>query len=159
MEENLVPNRHTMKTTALYRPIGPDQFEALKNLDFSQISPHVFGQKFFYPLIHESFAKQIAQEWYLPKHGQAYVIQLEVVSSYLEQFEIKRIGGPEHIEYRIPIEEVANFSRELAGRITVVAEYQQDTIKQPLLFCRIGETTETILSPTLGFHSSFHCLA
>ncbi|WP_163832084.1 hypothetical protein [Spartinivicinus ruber] len=148
-----------MKTTALFRPIGPEQFEALKNLGFSQIPSHVFGQKFFYPLLHESFAKQIAQEWYLPKHGQAYVIRLEIASSYLEQFEVKRIGGPEHTEYRIPIEEQTNFSRELVGNIEIVAEYQQDTIKQPFLFCRIGETTEAILNPTVGFQPPFQCLA
>ncbi|MCX4027823.1 hypothetical protein H0A36_23735 [Endozoicomonas sp. SM1973] len=148
-----------MKTTALFRPIGPDQFEALKKLEFSQIPSHVFGQKFFYPQLHESFAKQIAKEWYLPKHGHAYVIRLEIACSYLEQFEVKRIGGPEHTEYRIPIEEKANFSRELVGKIEVIAEYQQDTIKQPFLFCRIGETTEAILSPAAGFQSHFQCLA
>ncbi|RDH45504.1 hypothetical protein [Zooshikella ganghwensis] len=113
-----------MKTTTLYRPIGPEQLAHLKQRDFAAFPGEEMQQKFFYPLLHESFARRLALEWYLPQFGAAHIVSFDINSHYLEQFEVKRIGGPEHTEYRIPVTQIDRLNKQLLGKIQLLSSYQ-----------------------------------
>ena len=57
------------KTITLYRPIGPGQLQAIIDSGWQHFPPRLPAQKYFYPLIHESFARRIAGQWHVERSG------------------------------------------------------------------------------------------
>jgi len=109
-----------MVTSTLYRPVGPGQLQAILESGGRRFPGRRPNQKFFYPLLHESFARRIAAEWHLQRSGVGYITAFEVVSEYLQTIPVYTVGGPEHREYRIPARELEAFNDQIVGRISVV---------------------------------------
>lgn len=68
----------------------------------------------------------MARDWNA-KHNPnkvGYVTRLSMRSEYLRRFETQTVGGSAHQEYWIPAEELAEFNRNIVGRIQVVAEFR-----------------------------------
>jgi hypothetical protein len=51
------------------------------------------------------------------------VTRFRVRSEYLAQFELKTVGGALPKEYWIPAKELAEFDRNMVGKIEVIAEF------------------------------------
>ena len=115
-----------MKTTKLFRPVGQKELDWIEASGFRQFPPRLPEQPIFYPVLTREYAEQIAREWNTrdERSGFAgYVLEFEVESSYLDQFEIQKAGSTHHLEYWIPAEELDAFNQHIQGRIQVIAKF------------------------------------
>ena len=119
------------KTTTLYRPIGPEELELIKEAKFKKFPPRLFHQPIFYPVTNFEYAEQIARDWNVPASGFGFVTQFEVETEYLEQFPIQNVGGFIHNEYWIPAERLEEFNSHIVGDIIITREYypQKDNLQ------------------------------
>lgn len=117
-----------MKTITLYRPVGQRELELIAESGHRAFPPRLPEQPIFYPVLNREYAEQIAREWNTrdERSGfRGYVVEFEVDAEYLNRFEVKKVGGANHLEYWIPAEELAKFNRHIAGAIRVVAEFSK----------------------------------
>lgn len=113
-----------IETRTLYRPVGPEVLELIKQADWSAFPPRLPEQPIFYPVLTEEYARQIAQDWNVRANGSGFATNFEVDSNYLRQFNVQVVGGSEHAEYWIPAEQLAEFNRHIVGKIEILAEFR-----------------------------------
>jgi hypothetical protein len=114
-----------IETATLYRPVGPEELELIKQANWSVFPPRLPEQPIFYPVLNEEYARQIARDWNVKASGAGFVTKFEVERDYLNQFKVQTVGGSEHTEYWIPAEQLAEFNRNIVGKIEVVAEFRE----------------------------------
>jgi len=51
------------ETTTLYRPVGQEELNLIRNSDYREFPPRLPHQPIFYPVINEEYATQIARDW------------------------------------------------------------------------------------------------
>jgi len=115
------------KITTLYRPVGQAEFDLIRSFGFREFPARLPSQPYFYPVTNEEYATQIAREWNTKDAASAftgYVLRFDVVSSFLEKYEIHRVGDSRHREYWIPAIDLEEFNRNILGVIHVVASYK-----------------------------------
>lgn len=117
-----------MDTVTLYRAVGPGQMQAILDRDCARFPARLPHQKFFFPLLTESFAAFIATAWNVPHSGAGYVVRFKVDAGFLEGRKAFRVGGPEHREYRIHREEFPLFNTAIIGVIEVVGVFGEDRL-------------------------------
>ncbi|MBS1910641.1 MAG: hypothetical protein JST22_01520 [Bacteroidetes bacterium] len=113
-------------TTVLFRPVGQAELELIRNSGFAAFPPRLPEQPIFYPVLSEEYARQIARDWNA-RHEAAhvgYVMRFRVRNEYLASYEVQTVGGSMHREYWIPADDLAEFNRNIAGPIEVIAEYR-----------------------------------
>jgi hypothetical protein len=118
-----------LKTTTLFRPVGPKELALIRASGLTEFPPRLPEQPIFYPVLDREYAEQIARDWNAkdPKTGhQGFVTQFDVDAQYLSRFEVHRVGGATHLEYWIPAEQLVEFNRHIIGRIQVVAEFSAE---------------------------------
>ncbi len=49
--------------TTLYRPVGRKELELIRNSGFRVFPSRLPSQPFFYPVVNEEYAVQIARDW------------------------------------------------------------------------------------------------
>jgi hypothetical protein len=83
-------------------------------------------QPFFYPVLTEEYAVQIARDWNT-KDAQSgfagYVVRFNVLTGFLEQYDIHTVGSSEHREYWIPAADLSKFNARITGPIEVIATF------------------------------------
>jgi|SRR5271157_1934689 len=116
-----------METITLYRPVGQDEFELIRQSGFAKFSPRLPGQPIFYPVLNEEYATQIARDWNVrnSNSGSGYVTRFLVKASFLFSYEVHTVGSSIHKEYWIPAEELGKFNENIIGTIEVIAEFHQ----------------------------------
>jgi hypothetical protein len=110
----------------LYRPVGPRELERIRDLGWRAFPPRLAYQPIFYPVLVESYARQIARDWNAKSEKTGYrgfVTRFRVRASYLASFEVQTVGAREHREYWIPAEDLEAFNANIVGEIEVIAEY------------------------------------
>ena len=114
------------ETTLLFRPVGQQELDLIQASGFTEFPSRLPEQPIFYPILNEGYAIQIARDWNA-KHNPdkvGYVTRFYVSSEYLKRYEIQTVGGSVHQEYWIPAEDLAEFNRNIVGKIEVVAEFR-----------------------------------
>lgn len=112
-----------MGTTTLYRPVGPAELELIAASGWRSFPPRLPEQPTFYPVLSEEYAAQIAERWNVRENGAGYVTAFDVDAEYIARFEVKQVGGREHLELWVPAEELATFNQYIIGVIRVVREF------------------------------------
>ncbi len=115
-----------IKTITLFRPVGTKELALIKASEFSGFPPRLPEQPIFYPVLNEEYAAQIARDWNA-KHNEdkiGYVTKFEVGKKFLDNYEIKIVGGKTHEEYWIPAEDLEEFNRNIVGKIEVISEFK-----------------------------------
>ena len=118
----------TQTTTTLYRPVGQSELDLIAGSDFKSFPPRLAHQPIFYPVLNEEYAVQIARDWNA-KHNQppvGYVTRFQILTSYLNNFEVQTVGGSHHQEYWIPSGQLTDFNRAIVGNIKVIASFRDD---------------------------------
>jgi hypothetical protein len=110
--------------TALYRPVGPKELDLVRQSGFREFPPRLPEQPFFYPVLNEEYAIQIARDWNARDAGSGYVLRFEVRSEFLSTYDVHVVGSSIHREYWIPAAELDAFNRNIVGVIEVVAEFR-----------------------------------
>ena len=119
-------NRVEPDSLILFRPVGQHELELIQNSANTAFPPRLPEHPFFYPVLTEEYAIQIARDWNAkynePKCG--YVTRFRVRKSFLDRYEVKTVGSAIHQEYWIPAEELDEFNRNIVGEIDVIAEFR-----------------------------------
>jgi hypothetical protein len=112
------------KLTILYRPVGPQELELIKQSDWTKFPPRLPEQPIFYPVMNEEYAIQIAHDWNVPASGSGFVTRFTVRTEYISKFEIQNVGGEIHNELWIPAEELDEFNDNIVGQIEITKEFR-----------------------------------
>jgi hypothetical protein len=113
-----------VRTTTLYRPVGPAELELIAASGWKAFPPRLPEQPIFYPVLNEDYAAQIAERWNVRESGAGYVTAFDVDADYVAGFTVQQVGGREHLELWVPAEELATFNRHIVGVIRVVREFR-----------------------------------
>lgn len=115
-----------MKTTVLYRPVGPKELKLIEESGWTAFPPRLPDQPIFYPVTNEPYAIQIARDWNVKASGSGFVTKFHVESAYLEKFPVQTVGGRVHTELWVPAEELEEFNRHIMGKIIVTQRFPKD---------------------------------
>jgi hypothetical protein len=112
--------------TTLFRPVGQAELNLVRASGFREFPPRLPGQLFFYPVLNEEYAREIAREWNTKDEQPGFVghvLRFDVRSQYLREYEIHTVGASVHREYWIPAERVGQLNANIIGLIEIVAEF------------------------------------
>lgn len=79
------------------------------------------------PVLNEAYAIQIARDWNTQDAASGcvgFVTRFAVASAFLDAYEVQCVGGPEHLEYWIPAEDLGAFNHALLGPIEVTHTFR-----------------------------------
>ncbi|SHL55487.1 hypothetical protein SAMN05444159_6191 [Bradyrhizobium lablabi] len=116
----MTPNEETV---TLWRPVGPDELELIRQSGMRAFPPRLPEQPIFYPVLSEEYAVKIARDWNVPASGSGFVTRFEVTRSFIDRYEAKEAGGRSHLEYWIPAEEMDALNAAIVGLIEVVRSF------------------------------------
>jgi hypothetical protein len=112
------------ETITLYRPTGPQELELVRQSGFKRWPPRLPEQPIFYPVTNEAYARQIALEWNIKDSGVGYVTRFEVKKSFMDRYQVQKVGGEIHTEWWIPAEELEELNDNIVDVIEVIGEYR-----------------------------------
>ena len=112
-----------MRSTRLYRPVGPDELDLIRSSGWRRFPPRLPEQPIFYPVENEEYARQIACDWNVRSYGAGYVVRFDVESAYIERYAVHQVGNATHRERWIPAEDLEEFNDHLCSPIEVVASF------------------------------------
>jgi hypothetical protein len=116
-------------TTPLFRPVGKGEFELVRNSGFREFPPRLPEQPFFYPVVNEEYATQIAKSWNTRDPGSGnvgYVLRFSVRNSFLGNYPIRQVGDVQHREYWIPAADLPTLNQNIVGFIEILAEFRAE---------------------------------
>lgn len=108
----------------LYRPVGPQELQLIKDSGMRGFPPRFPEQPIFYPVLNRKYAIQIARDWNVPASGSGYVTEFDVEQEFLSQFEVQNVGGFVHDEYWIPAEMLSDFNQHIVGQIRITDTFK-----------------------------------
>src|SRR5215831_8517492 len=108
------------ETLVLWRPVGPEELELIRNSGMRAFPPRLPEQPIFYPVLTEDYAIKIARDWNVPASGAGFVARFEVKQSFIDRYAVRDAGGQAHSEYWIPAEDLEAFNAAIVGAIDVV---------------------------------------
>lgn len=117
----------TLKGITLYRPVGQKELDLIAAAGYREFPPRLPDQPIFYPVLTREYAEHIARDWNTKDERSGYVgyiLEFQVDAAYLSQFEVRKVGGTQHLEYWIPASDLPEFNRHIVGAICVVAKFQ-----------------------------------
>jgi len=114
----------TDETVTLWRPVGPQELELIRQSGMRAFPPRLPEQPIFYPVLTEGYAAKIAREWNVPASGAGFVTRFRVRKDYLVRYQVQDAGGRSHQEYWIPAEDMSDFNNAIVGEIEVVQEFR-----------------------------------
>ena len=107
----------------LYRPVGQAEFDLIRASGFRHFPPRLPQQPFFYPVLNEEYATQIARDWNTKDEASGfvgYVTRFAVSARFLSRYPVQKVGGAEALEYWVPAGELDEFNRQFGRRIVWV---------------------------------------
>ncbi|WP_340647886.1 hypothetical protein [Pseudoxanthomonas winnipegensis] len=110
-------------TTTLYRPVGPEELELLRQSDFTRWPPRLPEQPIFYPVRNAEYAAEIASKWNVADSGYGAVTRFQVHSHFMDRYQIQKVGGARHTEWWVPAEELEALNDHIVGKIEVIQEF------------------------------------
>ena len=109
-------------TTTLYRPLGRGELELVEASGFRRWPPRLLEQPIFYPVTNERYAVEITQ-WNVRQSGEGFVSRFEVLTSFMEEFEVQTVGASHHTEWWIPAERLDDLNDAIVGTIEIIGRY------------------------------------
>ena len=113
----------TYELITLYRPVGKKELELIEQSGWKKFPPRLPDQPIFYPIMNEEYAIQIARDWNVPAYGSGYVTKFDVVTKYINKYEVQNVGGEIHNELWIPSEELEELNNNIVGLIEVTKSF------------------------------------
>jgi len=114
------------EVTTLYRPVGKAELDLIRGSGFREFPARLSEQPFFYPVLHEEYATQIARDWNT-KDAQSgfvgYVLRFKVLTKFLSNYETHTVGNSVHQEHWIPAADLQKLNENIVGLIEVISEF------------------------------------
>ena len=114
----------SVETVTMYRPTGPEELALVEKSNYCCWPPRLPGQPIFYPVTNEEYAKEITVQWNIKLSGVGYVTKFEVKKSFVDRYEIQKVGASHHTEWWIPAGELSELNENIVGKIEVIGEYR-----------------------------------
>jgi O-acetyl-ADP-ribose deacetylase (regulator of RNase III) len=115
-----------MKTKTLYRPVGQNELNLIKDSGYKSFPPRLSWQPIFYPVLDYDYACSIASEWNTKDDANGnvgYVTKFEIPEDYFNLFEVENVDARNHNEFWVPSEELTVFNSQIVGEIKVVKAF------------------------------------
>jgi hypothetical protein len=113
-------------TTVLWRPVGPEELELVRQSGWQAWPPRLPGQPIFYPVLNEEYVIKIARDWNVPASGSGYVTRFRVRSAFLARYPVRQAGGSTILELWIPADDLDDLNANIVGQIEVIHEFTKD---------------------------------
>jgi hypothetical protein len=113
-----------LQTVALYQALCPQQLQSLVKSRWREIQPGTEGHRFCYLKLSQRYAEMMARQWEVPTHGCGYVVRIVLPQHCLQSYALDTVAYEEHLEYRVPVEDVAALSRYRMGAIVMVSAFK-----------------------------------
>lgn len=119
------------ETITLYRPIGPKELELVEQSGFKRWPPRLPEQPIFYPVTNEDYAIEIASQWNVKESGSGsgYVTCFEVNKSFMDSYDIHKVGSSINTEWWIPAEDLEKLNDNIVGKIKVIKSYSSHLLE------------------------------
>ena len=114
---------HSQKSATLFRPTGEQELALIRDSGWRAFPPRLPDQPFFYPVLNEDYATQIARDWNTKDGGTGYVLRFQVDADFLARYTVQTVGTRIHQEYWIPAEDLEEFNGNLIGSIEIVSSF------------------------------------
>ena len=114
-----------VKTVILFRPTGPEELRLVEESGYRRWPPRLEGQPIFYPVTNEQYAAEIASRWNVEESGTGYVTRFRVRKSFMDRYEVQRVGAVHHTEWWIPAADLEELNDNIVGEIEVIAEFHE----------------------------------
>jgi len=95
---------------------------------FREFPPRLPEQPFFYPVLNEEYATQIARDWNTRDEHSGfvgYVLRFNVWTEFLGGYDLHVVGSSMHQEYWIPASELNQLNANIVGSIEVVSRFSK----------------------------------
>jgi hypothetical protein len=112
--------------TTLYRPVGQAELDLIAERGYRAFPPRLPEQPFFYPVLTEGYATQIARDWNVKDERSGYVgfvLRFKVRTEFIHNYDVHVVGSSEHREYWIPSGDMELLNANLIGKIEVLAQF------------------------------------
>lgn len=113
-------------TVTLYRPTGEKELSLVPDGGWRAFPPRLPAQPIFYPVLNEEYATQIARDLNTKHAASGYaghVLRFRVRRSFLDRYEVHRVGGRVHDEYWSPAGDLDGFNANIVGEIELIATF------------------------------------
>ena len=117
------------KVTTWYCPVGRKELELIRATQFREFPPRLPSQPFFYPVLSEEYAIQIARDWNTKDEAsgyEGYVLKFFVRAAFLSRYDVHVVGNSSHREYWIPAADLEELNSNIAGTIQVLREFRRE---------------------------------
>jgi hypothetical protein len=111
------------KLLTLWRPVGPQELELIRQSGMWTFPPRLPEQPIFYPVLTEEYAVKIARDWNVPASGFGFVTRFQIRRSFIDRYDVQEAGGRSHLEYWMRAEELDAFNAAIVGLIEVVRSF------------------------------------
>src|SRR5215468_2640059 len=118
-----VSDMTAQRMVTLFRPTGEKELALIRDSGWRAFPPRLPDQPFFYPVLNEEYATQIARDWNTNDGGTGYVLRFQVDADFLARYTMQTVGALVHQEYWIPAEDLEEFNRNLIGPIEIVSSF------------------------------------
>ena len=107
------------ETVTMYRPCNQAELDLVVESGNKRLPPRLPGQPIFYPVTNEQYAKEV-NAWNKKDFSKGYVTKFEVNKSFVEKYDIQKVGGNYHTEWWIPAEDLEILNDNRVGLIEAV---------------------------------------
>lgn len=110
----------------LFRPVGQAELDLIRQSGWTSFPPRLRERPFFYPVLSEAYATQIAREWNTKDASSGfvgYVLRFQVRNEFLDGYQIRTVGSSHHREYWIPAADLPTLNESIIGRIELIAKF------------------------------------
>lgn len=117
------------ETVTLFRPVGLHEWRLIEEAACRAFPPRLPEQPIFYPVLNQSYAAQIANEWNTTDVNSGFVgivTAFDVRAEVVAQYDVQKVGGKEHLELWVPAEQLQAFNEAIVGRIRRVEVFYGD---------------------------------
>lgn len=114
------------KTITLFRPVGQKEMALIQESNYRAFPSRLPFQPFFYPVLNQEYAIQIARDWNTKDAASGYVgyvTQFQVRTEFIERYPVKTVGNSHHQEYWISAQELSEFNQNIVGKIQVINKF------------------------------------
>jgi len=116
--------------TTLYRPVGRNELALIRASGFRAFPPRLPQQPFFYPVLTEEYAVEIARDWNTKDEAsgyEGYVLKFKVRAEFLSGYNVHVAGSSIHREYWIPAADLKELNHHIEGMIEIVREFRRES--------------------------------
>jgi hypothetical protein len=122
-DEQHIEVKMSPNVATLFRPTGERELALIRDSGWSAFPPRLPDQPFFYPVLNEGYATQIARDWIANDGGTGYVLRFRVDVEFLARYGVQTVGASVHREDWVPAGELTEFNEHIVGPIEVIAVY------------------------------------